>query len=238
MAGRSLIWCTVQFTHRETYQEGTGLLSCLSGTGRSELSQAGAGRGAGVPFQVDMSSRPSCPPQPRCSLAGQPLLMAAKGCETTHEAPGSQGTTESASCRSLRGLRGQHFLLSLSTLMGGKRIDCTPTPAMWIGLQPMVSPSSKAAYAIGFEEPKCVDACPRRIARPGGLLPKDSRILPCFRQGKQAGGCRMVATGQVRMAVQTLRVSPENRRCTLRNTHKFVQDGWLDPEINPTRFIK
>lgn len=123
MAGRSLIWCTVQFTHRETYQEGTGLLSCLSGTGRSELSQAGAGRGAGVPFQVDMSSRPSCPPQPRCSLAGQPLLMAAKGCETTHEAPGSQGTTESASCRSLRGLRGQHFLLSLSTLMGGKRID-------------------------------------------------------------------------------------------------------------------
>ena len=108
--------------------------------------------------------------------------------------------------------------------MGGIRIDCTPTPAMWIGLQSMVSPSSKAAYAIGFEEPKCVDACPRRIALPGGLLPKDSRILPCFRQGKQAGGCRMVATGQVRMAVQILRVSPENRRCTLQNTHKFVQD--------------
>ena len=36
---------------------------------------------------------------------------------------------------------------------------------------------SKAAYAIGFQEPKCVDACPRRIARPGGLLPKDASIL-------------------------------------------------------------
>ena len=62
--------------------------------------------------------------------------------------------------------------------MGGKRIDCTPTPAMWIGLQSMVSPSYKAAYAIGSPNPSVLTHAPGALRGRAGYSPKTPGFYP------------------------------------------------------------